>query len=52
MPHSRRHTARRTGRSETAVRKGFELIRRKLCAVNQPDLARMIGVLSCFGGRR
>jgi DNA-binding NarL/FixJ family response regulator len=44
--------ARRTGRSETAVRKGFESIRRKLGAVNQPDLARMIGVLSCFGGRR
>jgi two-component system nitrate/nitrite response regulator NarL len=44
--------ALRTGRSETAVRKGFESIRRKLGAKTQHDLARMIGVLSCFGGRR
>jgi len=49
---SEKAIALRTGRRQTAVRKGFESIRRKLGAVNQPDLARMIGVLSCFGGRR
>jgi two-component system, NarL family, sensor histidine kinase FusK len=43
--------ALRTGRPETAVRKGFETIRRKLGARSQRGLARMIGVLSCFGGR-
>jgi DNA-binding NarL/FixJ family response regulator len=49
---SEKEIAARTGRSETAVRKGFETIRRKLGAGNQRDLARMLGVLSCFGGRR
>jgi len=43
--------AARTGRSETAVRKAFETIRKKLGAKNQHDLARMLGVLSCLGGR-
>jgi DNA-binding NarL/FixJ family response regulator len=44
--------AARTGRSDTAVRKGFESIRKKLGAGTQLDLSRMIGVLSCFGRRR
>ena len=44
--------AERTGRSETAVRKGFESIRKKMGARTQHDLSRMIGVLSCFGRRR
>jgi len=43
--------ATRTDRSETAVRKGFESIRDKLGATSQHDLARMIGILSCLGGR-
>jgi DNA-binding NarL/FixJ family response regulator len=49
---SEKAIAMRTGRRQTAVRKGFESIRRKLGATNQHDLTRMIGVLSCFGGRR
>jgi len=49
---SEKEIARRTGRSETAVRKGFETIRKKMRASTQLDLSRMIGVLSCFGRRR
>ena len=44
--------AARTGRSATAVRKGFESIRRRLGVNMQHDLARVIGILSCFGARR
>lgn len=44
--------AARTGRDEREVHDGFASIRAKLAAGTQCDLARMLGVLSCFGGGR
>lgn len=40
--------ARRLDRSEASVRKQFQKIREKLGANSQADLARILGVLSCF----
>ena len=43
--------AARLGRSESAVRKMFQEIRGKLGVSNQNELAQLLGVLSCMGGR-
>jgi len=40
--------ARRLGRPETSVRKQLQKIREKLGAGSSGDLARILGVLSCF----
>jgi DNA-binding NarL/FixJ family response regulator len=47
---SEKEIARRLGRSAPAVRKRFQVIRKKLGAKNQLDLVRMLTAMAVEGG--